>query len=423
MDGQTSSVSRDVVVERAARARAAARQLIRADAAQRDAALRQMAATLRCQAEQIKAENARDMAAGAAKGLSAAMLDRLRLDDKRIEDMAVAVEEIADFADPLSGILAEWERPNGLRIQKVPVPLGVVGIVYESRPNVTVDSVGLCLKAGNAVVLRGGSEAIHSNVCLAGLLAQAAEQVGLPGSCVEIVPITDREAVLELVRLDQYLNLVVPRGGAALIRTVKDNATVPVLEHERGMTQIYVDATCEVEMAVSIVHNAKVQRPGVCNAVENLYVHEKNTKALKAIVADLKVSGVEIRADAGVMAVCPDCTEATAEDWDTEYLDLILTVGLVSSLDEALDAIAEHTSGLTEAIITDNQANADRFLREVDSACVYHNASTRFTDGGQFGMGAEIGISTGKMHARGPVGVRELTSYKYVIHGNGQVRG
>jgi glutamate-5-semialdehyde dehydrogenase len=414
---------KEAVVERAARARAATRDLIKADAAQRDTALRAMAQKLRASAETIKAENAQDMAAGADKGLSSAMLDRLRLDDKRIEDMAVALEEIAAFDDPLAGILAEWERPNGLRIQKVPVPIGVVGIVYESRPNVTVDSVGLCLKAGNAVVLRGGSEAIHSNVCLAGLLAEAAAEAGLPASCVEIVPVTDRQAVLELVKLDQYLNLVVPRGGKQLIRTVKDNATVPVLEHERGMTQIYVDATCDVAMAVSVVHNAKVQRPGVCNAVENLYVHEHNTKALKAIVADLQAAGVEVRADAGVMAVGEGCTEATPEDWDTEYLDLILTVGLVSSLDEALDRIAAHTSGLTEAILTDNEANAARFLREVDSACVYHNASTRFTDGGQFGMGAEIGISTGKMHARGPVGVRELTSYKYVIHGSGQTRG
>jgi glutamate-5-semialdehyde dehydrogenase len=413
---------KQAVTERAARARAASRELMKADVALRDRALRRMAAVLREHAEQIKTENAKDMAAGQAKGLSSAMLDRLRLDDQRIEDMAVALEQIADFADPLAGILAEWERPNGLRIQKVPVPLGVVGIVYESRPNVTADSVGLCLKAGNTVVLRGGSEAIHSNVCLAGLLAQACEDVGLPGSCVEIVPFTDREAVVELVKLDRYLSLVVPRGGAQLIRTVKDNATVPVLEHERGMTQIVVDATCDVDMAVSIIHNAKVQRPGVCNAVENLYIHERNIKALKAIIADLQAAGVEIRADAGVLAVCPGCTEATAEDWDTEYLDLILTVGLVSSLDEALDKIAQHSSGLAEAIITDNEAHAERFLREVDSACVYHNASTRFTDGGQFGMGAEIGISTGKMHARGPVGVRELTSYKYVIHGDGQVR-
>jgi glutamate-5-semialdehyde dehydrogenase len=381
-----------------------------------------MAQALRSRAAEIKEANAADMANGEQKGRSSAMLDRLRLDDKRIEDMAVALEEIAQFDDPLCGVLAEIERPNGLRISRVPVPLGVVGIVYESRPNVTVDSVGLCLKAGNTVVLRGGSEAINSNVCLAGILSDAAAEIGLPRSCVEIVPVTDREAVIELVKADKYLSLVVPRGGAALIRTCKDNATVPVLEHERGMTQIYVDATCDIAMAVSIVHNAKAQRPGVCNAVENLYVHEANPEALKAIVTDLQAAGVEIRADERVMALCEGCTPATAEDWDTEYLDLILTVGLVASLDEALDRIADHSSGLTEAIITDNQANAERFLREVDSACVYHNASTRFTDGGQFGMGAEIGISTGKMHARGPVGVRELTGYKYIIHGTGQVR-
>ena len=413
---------RQTVLERAARAKEAARAVARADAALRDQALRHMASALRASAGRIKEANALDMQNGEQKGLSSAMLDRLRLDDKRIEDMAVGLEEIATFDDPLVGVLAEFQRPNGLVIQKIPVPLGVVGIVYESRPNVTVDSVGLCLKAGNTVVLRGGSEAINSNVCLADILAEAAAAVGLPRSCVEIVPVTDRAAVIELVKADKYLSLVVPRGGASLIRTCKDNATVPVLEHERGMTQIYVDATCDVPMAVSILHNAKVQRPGVCNAVENLYVHQGNTEALQAILADLQAHGVEIRADEGVMALCQGCTPATDEDWDTEYLDLILTVGLVASLDEALDRIALHSSGLAEAIVTDNAANADRFLREVDSACVFHNASTRFTDGGQFGMGAEIGISTGKMHARGPVGVRELTSYKYIIHGTGQVR-
>lgn len=413
---------RQTVLERAARAKEAARAVARADAALRDQALRHMASALRASAGRIKEANALDMQNGEQKGLSSAMLDRLRLDDKRIEDMAVGLEEIATFDDPLVGVLAEFQRPNGLVIQKIPVPLGVVGIVYESRPNVTVDSVGLCLKAGNTVVLRGGSEAINSNVCLADILAEAAAAVGLPRSCVEIVPVTDRAAVIELVKADKYLSLVVPRGGASLIRTCKDNATVPVLEHERGMTQIYVDATCDVPMAVSILHNAKVQRPGVCNAVENLYVHRGNAEALQAILADLQAHGVEIRADEGVMALCQGCTPATDEDWDTEYLDLILTVGLVASLDEALDRIALHSSGLAEAIVTDNAANADRFLREVDSACVFHNASTRFTDGGQFGMGAEIGISTGKMHARGPVGVRELTSYKYIIHGTGQVR-
>lgn len=412
----------ETIAERAALAKQASRELLKADLDLRNRALRQMATELRAKHSKIIRANEIDMENGQQKGLSSAMLDRLRLDEKRIEDMAVALEEIAEFADPLDGILAEWERPSGLRIQRVPVPLGVVGIIYESRPNVTVDSTGLCLKAGNAVLLRGGSEAINSNVALAEILSDACQAVGLPRSCVEIVTTTDRQAVVEMCKLDKYLSLIVPRGGAALIRTVKENATVPVLQHERGMTQIYVDATCDVDMAVSIVHNAKAQRPGVCNAVENLYVHEANTAALQAIVADLQAAKVEIRGDERVCALCAGCTPATAEDWDTEYLDLILTVGLVVSLDEALDRIAQHTSGLTECIITDNEANATRFLREVDSACVYHNASTRFTDGGQFGMGAEIGISTDKLHARGPVGVRELTSYKYRIHGNGQVR-
>lgn len=412
----------DMVTEKAVKAKEASRALLKADADLRNAALREMAQDLRARRARIIRANEIDMENGQQKQLSSAMLDRLRLDEKRINDMAVALEEIADFPDPLAAVLEEWERPNGLRIRKVPVPLGVVGIIYESRPNVTVDSTGLCLKAGNAVLLRGGSEAINSNVALAEILADACHDVGLPRSCVEIVTTTDRQAVIEMCKLDRYLSLIVPRGGAELIRTVKQNATVPVLQHERGMTQIYVDATCDLDMAVSLVHNAKVQRPGVCNAVENLYVHEANTAALQAIVADLQASGVEIRGDERVCALCAGCTPATAEDWDTEYLDLILTVGLVNSLDEALDRIARHTSGLTEAIITDNEANAERFLKEVDSACVYHNTSTRFTDGGQFGMGAEIGISTDKLHARGPVGVRELTSYKYVIHGNGQVR-
>lgn len=410
------------IIERAQRAKEATRALARADHDLRNLALRQMAAALRGSQDKIMQANALDMAQGQSKGLSSALLDRLRLDEKRNEDMAVALEEIAAFADPLAGVLAEWERPNGLRIQKVPVPLGVVGIIYESRPNVTVDSVGLCLKAGNTVLLRGGSEALNSNLALAEILAEACAAVGLPRSCVEIVPVTDRQAVIEMCKLDQYLSLIVPRGGAALIRTVKDHATVPVLQHERGMTQFYVDATCDLAMAVEILHNAKAQRPGVCNAVENLYVHEANEAALQAIVSDLQAAGVEIRGDERVLALYPGCTPATEEDWDTEYLDLILTVGLVSSLDEALERIARHSSGLAEAIISDQPASIERFLREVDSATVYHNASTRFTDGGQFGMGAEIGISTDKVHARGPVGVRELTSYKYVIRGTGQVR-
>jgi len=350
------------------------------------------------------------------------MLDRLRLDEERVEKIAQTAEAILALPDPLGRILEERTLDNGLRLQKTTVPLGVVGIIYESRPNVTVDAAALCLKAGNATLLRGGAEAIHSNLALAETLQAALDAVGLPRSSVEILDFTDHAAVPVMARLDQYLSLLVPRGGHRLIRAVVENATVPVIKHDRGMTQIYVDATCDLPLAVAVVHNAKVQRPGVCNAVENLYVHAANLDALRAIVSDLQTAGVEIRGCPRTCAAVPGCVPASEEDWDTEYLDLLLSVMIVDSLDQALERIAAHTSGLTEAILTDNADNAERFLREVDSACVYHNASTRFTDGDQFGLGAEIGISTDKLHARGPMGVRELTSYKYVVRGEGQVR-
>jgi len=410
------------VTDFARRAKQASAALAVSSEAQRNEALGQTAALLKKRAPQILEANARDMAAGREKGLSSAMLDRLLLNEQRLEKIAQAVEEVIALPDPLNRVLEEWTRPNGLHIQKVSVPLGVIGIIYESRPNVTVDAATLCLKAGNATLLRGGSEALHSNLALAGVLQEALERAGLPRSGVEILDFTDREAVPIMARLDQYLALIVPRGGHALIRAVVENATVPVIKHDRGMTQIYVDATCDLNMTVSLVHNAKVQRPGVCNAVENLYVHRDNLAALRAIVADLQAAGVEIRGCPRTCAAVPGCVPATEEDWDTEYLDLILSVKVVDSMDEALQEIARHTSGLTEAIYTDNRDNAERFLREVDSAVVYHNASTRFTDGGEFGLGAEIGISTDKIHARGPMGVRELTSYKYVVRGEGQVR-
>ena len=407
----------------AARAKSASAALAVSTTEQRDAALACMAQSLRRRAVEFIEANALDMETGRAKGLSSAMLDRLLLNEERIEKIAHAVEEIIALPDPLGRVIEEWTRPNGLRIQKVAVPLGVIGIIYESRPNVTVDAATLCLKAGNATLLRGGSEAINSNLALAACLQDALEETGLPRSAVEILDFTDREAVTAMARLDQYLALIVPRGGHALIRAVVENAIVPVIKHDRGMTQIYVDATCDLPQTVSLVHNSKVQRPGVCNAVENLYVHAGNPEALRAIVTDLRAAGVEIRGCPRTCAAVPGCVAATAEDFDTEYLDLILSVMVVDSMDEALEQIAAHSSGLTEAIYTDNAANAERFLREVDSACVYHNASTRFTDGGEFGLGAEIGISTDKIHARGPMGVRELTSYKYVVRGDGQVRG
>ncbi len=412
----------DAVLERARRAKEASAVLRSASTDTKNKALQRMAELLRAKHAKITRANAIDMENGQTKGLSSAMLDRLRLDEKRIEDMAIACEEIASLEDPIGHVLDEWERPNGMKIHKVAVPMGVIGIIYESRPNVTVDSVALCLKAGNTVLLRGGSEAINSNVALAEILQDACEQVGLPASCVEIMNITDREAVREMSRCDQFLSLIIPRGGHDLIRAVTENATVPTLKHDRGMTQIYVDETCDVDMAVKVVHNSKVQRPGVCNAVENLFIHSGNAEAARAILKDLKEAGVELRGCLRTCSLVEGISRANDEDFDTEYLDLVLSVKLVDSLEEAIAEIGLHSSGLTECILTDNQENADRFLREVDSAAVYHNVATRFTDGGQFGLGAEIGISTDKIHARGPVGVRELTTYKYVVRGNGQCR-
>ncbi len=411
------------VHEAAQAARAASRTLASIEADVRAQALRAMAHALRDHAGEVMQANAKDMAAGEAAGLTSAMLDRLFLDEERIDEIAVALEEIADLPDPVGHVLAEWTIENGLLIQRVACPIGVIGIVYESRPNVTADAAGLCIKSGNACVLRGGSEAISSNVAIARVLAQAAEGAGLPAGSVTMIPVTDREAVQVMCRLPECIDMIIPRGGESLIRAVTENSQVPVLKHYRGMTQIYVDEAADLDRAVSLVHNAKVQRPGVCNAVENLYVHANAGDALNAIVDDLLASGVEVRGCPRTRAmVDAEISAATDEDFDTEYLDLIISVMVVDSLDEALDRIAEHTSGLAEAIITEDAATADRFLREVDSAAVYHNASTRLTDGGVYGLGAEIGVSTDKIHARGPVGAAQLTIFKYVCRGNGQIR-
>lgn len=412
----------DTVHDAARRAKEAGRALRTAPPELKNRALHKMAELLRASHADILRANAIDMQNGQERSLSSAMLDRLKLTQERIEDMAMACEEIAGLEDPVGEILDQWQRPNGMVIQKVAVPMGVVGIIYESRPNVTVDSTCLCIKAGNTVLLRGGSEAINSNVALAEILRSACAAVGLPESAVEIVRVTDREAVRVMSRCDQYLSLIIPRGGHGLIQAVTEHATVPVLKHDRGMTQIYVDETCDIEIAVNVVHNSKVQRPGVCNAAENLFIHSANPQAARAILADLKASGVELRGCPRTCALMEGIIAATDEDLDTEYLELILSVKIVDSLEEALSEIEQHSSGLTECIITDNQANADRFLTAVDSAAVYHNVATRFTDGGQFGLGAEIGISTDRIHARGPVGVRELTIYKYVVRGEGQCR-
>lgn len=410
------------VAETAQRAREASRRLGSISAEQRARALRAMAEGLRTHATTIIETNALDMEAGEKNGLTSAMLDRLLLNEERIEQIAVALEEIADLPDPVGHVLKEWTIDNGLLIQRVSVPIGVIGIIYESRPNVTADAAGLCIKSGNACVLRGGSEAIHSNLAIAKVLQETAESEGLPAGSISIVPVTDREAVGIMCKSPEYIDLIIPRGGEGLIRAVAENAQVPVLKHYRGMTQIYVDEAADLDLAVKLVHNAKVQRPGVCNAVENLFVHAGAEDVLQAIVADLLDSGVEIRGCPRTMQLVSGINPATDEDFDIEYLDLILSVQIVDSLDDAIEQIALHTSGLTEAIITEDQEAADRFLREVDSSAVYHNASTRLTDGGVFGLGAEIGVSTDKIHARGPVGAAELTIYKYVCRGNGQIR-
>ncbi len=413
---------RDTVQAAASAAKSASRVLSRARGEKREEALAAMASAIRENVEAIKEANALDMEAGEKNGLSSAMLDRLMLDDERIEDVAGALEEIAELPDPVGTVLKSWTIENGLVIERVAMPIGVIGIVYESRPNVTADAAGLCMKSGNAALLRGGSEAINSNVAIAKALQSACESVGLPAGCVSMIDVTDREAVQAMCQSPEYLDLIIPRGGEGLIRAVSENSQVPVLKHYRGMTQIYVDAEADVDLAVKLVHNAKVQRPGVCNAVENLYVHSGAGEALQAVLGDLLAAGVEVRGCPRTVELVEGVVPATDEDFDTEYLDMIISVMIVDSLDEVLDLIAEHSSGLAEAIITSNQATADRFLREVDSAAVYHNASTRLTDGGVYGLGAEIGVSTDKIHARGPVGAAELTIYKYVCRGDGQIR-
>jgi glutamate-5-semialdehyde dehydrogenase len=414
---------RDQVEQAAQAARQASRTLGSIDAQTRANALREMAQALRDNADEVMQANAKDMAAGKDAGLSSAMLDRLLLNEERIEKIAVALEEIAELPDPVGDVLKEWEIENGLQIQRVAIPIGVIGIIYESRPNVTADAAGLCIKSGNACVLRGGSESINSNLAIARVLQAAAESAGLPEGTISMVPITDREGVQVMCRLPEYIDLIIPRGGEGLIRAVTENAQVPVLKHYRGMTQIYVDEAADLDLAVKLVHNAKVQRPGVCNAVENLYVHAEAGDVLNAIVDDLLEAGVELRGCPRTLEmVDAEIEAATDEDFDTEYLDLILSIMIVDSLDDVLDEIAEHTSGLTEAVITEDEEVAARFLREVDSAAVYHNASTRLTDGGVFGLGAEIGVSTDKIHARGPVGAAQLTIFKYVCRGDGQIR-
>ncbi len=407
------------------RAAAASRApLALADAATRNQALHAAARAIREQAPAILAANADDMRVARARGLSPAMLDRLLLDDRRIEAMAAGIGQIAALPDPIGAVSAEWTRPNGLTIQRVRVPLGVIGIIYESRPNVTADAGALCLKSANPVILRGGSESRQSSAAIHACLVAGLQAAGLPAGCIQIVPTADRAAVgMMLAGLDQHINVIVPRGGRSLVERVQREARVPVIGHLEGLCHVYVDRDADPAMAREIILNAKMRRTGICGAAETLLVDQGCAKQmLPMLLAALAEAGCELRGDAAAQAADARVKAATDQDWRTEYLDAILAVRVVDGVGGAIAHIAAHGSAHTDSIVTGNADTAARFLREVDSAIVLHNASTQFADGGEFGMGAEIGISTDRFHARGPVGVEQLTSYKYVVRGTGQVR-
>ena len=405
------------------RAKEAARRLALCTTDEKNRALCMSAQALLDETPYILAENEKDIASAKANGMSASLLDRLRLTEARIAGMAKGLREVAELPDPVGRVLAEDVRPNGLRLTKVAVPIGVIAVIYEARPNVTADAAALCLKSGNAVILRGGKEAIRSNMAVATVMNRALSAAGLPQGCMQFVESTDRAVTQELMKLNRYVDLLIPRGGAGLIRAVVDNATVPVIETGAGTCHVYVDRCADIDMAVRIIDNAKTSRPSVCNAAECMLVHRDiAATALPRIAARLREKGVEIHASPDALTLVPQALPATDEDWGKEYGDYIIAARIVDSEDEAIDYITRYGTGHSECIVTEDEAAAAKFLREVDAAAVYHNASTRFTDGGEFGMGAEIGISTQKLHARGPLGLAELTSMKYLVRGNGQIR-
>ncbi len=405
------------------RALSAARRMACLSSAKKNAVLHAMADALDSRRELIKAANAADLAQAAAAGLSAAMTDRLTLTDARIDGMVKGIREVAALPDPVGKRIWRRVRPNGLVIEKKRVPLGVVAIIYEARPNVTADAAVLCVKTSNAVILRGGKESLNSNIAIASALSEGGESAGMPAGAVQLIETVDREAVRELVQMDDRVDVVIPRGGESLIRAVMEHARVPVLKHYKGVCHVFVDASADLDRALAITENAKCQRPGVCNAIETLLVHQDVAEAFLPRLQEMALRrGVELRGCAKTLKTLPSCKAATEADWPAEYLDLILAVKVVKNLKAAIEHINTFGSHHSDAIITADGRSARRFLKEVDSAAVYVNASTRFTDGGEFGMGAEMGISTDKLHARGPMGLEELTTYKYLVSGNGQVR-
>ena len=404
-------------------AKAASSALRKVQREEKDIALKLMASRLGERKQDIQKENEKDLEWAREKGLSSAMIDRLTLNDKTIESMAEGLREVAALPDPVGEVTRMWKRPNGLVVGRMRIPLGVIGFIYESRPNVTVDAAGLCLKSGNAVILKGGSEAIHSNLILADILREALEEVGLPQKAIQVVPTTEREAVGILLSLEDDVDIIIPRGGEGLIRFVTENSRIPVLKHYKGVCHIYVDEFADLETASEVCFNAKVQRPGVCNAMETMLVHEKIAEDfLPSMAKRLQDAGVEIRGCPKTSALVPGTKGVVESDWSAEFLDLILSVKVVSSMDEALEHIEKYGSKHTEAIMTKDYKRSQRFLAEVDSSVVLVNASTRFNDGFQLGLGAEIGINTSKLHAFGPMGLEELTTTKFVVYGDGQVR-
>ncbi len=411
------------IVEMAKKARVASREMARCSSHQKNEALLSIAERLEADASYIKAENARDLACGKEKGLTDAMMDRLTVTDLTIESMAAGLKAVAGMEDPIGAMTRSWTRPNGLQVSRLRIPLGVIGMIYESRPNATIDAAGLCLKAGNAVILRGGSEASYSNQALARIISESLAKSELPDHAAQVVPVTDRSAVNVLLQQEGYIDLMIPRGGEGLIRFVAENSKIPVLKHYKGVCHAYVDEGADLKMANDIVLNAKAQRPGVCNALETLLVHRAEAeKFLPEIAERFKKAGVTLKGCHQTLRILPEIEAAETDDWPREYLDLILAVKIVEDMDEAMDHIAAYGSQHTETIVTKDYARSRRFVREVDASAVMVNASTRCNAGGDLGLGAEIGISTSKLHAYGPMGLEELTTTKFVVLGDGQIR-
>lgn len=414
---------REEIQDIGSRARKAAVEMAKLDTEAKNRTLMMMADALLASRETLQKENEKDLRSAKGKGLSPAIVDRLTLAESTIQGMADALREVASLPDPVGEVIRMWKRPNGLQVGRARIPLGVVGIIYESRPNVTADAAGLCLKSGNAVVLRGGSEAIHSNRAISSVLQSVLGATDLPIHAIQLIQMVDREAVHEMLRLEDSIDVIIPRGGEGLIRFVVENSKIPVIKHYKGVCHIFVDEDADLEMAEKICINAKVQRPGVCNAMETLLVHEKMARQfLPKIARSLEQKGVELRGCSKTLKVLPNINAAQSEDWGQEYLGLILSVKVVAGIDEAIEHIETHGSMHTESIITQSYERAQKFLRNVNSSCVFVNASTRFSDGHQLGLGAEIGISTTKLHAFGPMGLEELTTTKFIAYGDGQIR-